>query len=154
MDHLEHLRRMFSHDAWANRETLAALQRASAPPAFAIAVMEHILATERLWFARLTRSGERVVVWPAEGLGACDAEATARLWERHLSAQPAPDLHEAVSYVNSRGERWTNTAGDILQHVILHSTYHRGQVAASLRAAGQEPVDTDFIAAVRSGLVG
>jgi uncharacterized damage-inducible protein DinB len=116
--------------------------------------MAHVLATERLWFARLTRSGEPVVVWPVVGLEACDPEATARLWDHYLASRPVQDLQEAVSYTNSRGERWTNTAGDILQHVIMHSTYHRGQVAAAVRAAGGEPADTDFISAVRRGLVG
>ena len=59
MDHREHLLRMFAHDAWANRETLASLRRSPAPPPFAVAVLAHILAVERLWFARLTRSGDK-----------------------------------------------------------------------------------------------
>jgi len=42
---------------------------------------------------------------------------------------------------------------DILTHVTIHSAYHRGQIASDLRAAGQAPAYTDFIHAVRLGLI-
>jgi uncharacterized damage-inducible protein DinB len=42
---------------------------------------------------------------------------------------------------------------DILTHVLLHSAYHRGQIASQTRAAGGTPAYTDFIHAVRQGFV-
>jgi uncharacterized damage-inducible protein DinB len=54
-----------------------------------------------------------------------------------------------VTYNNSRGERWTSKIEDILQHVVMHSAYHRGQIAIDMRAAGLVPAYTDFIHAVR-----
>jgi uncharacterized damage-inducible protein DinB len=38
-------------------------------------------------------------------------------------------------------------------HVIMHSVYHRGQIAASMRDSGLIPASTDFIFAIRQGLV-
>lgn len=35
----------------------------------------------------------------------------------------------------------------------MHSTYHRGQIAAAMRKAGATPAYTDFIHAVRQGFV-
>jgi uncharacterized damage-inducible protein DinB len=35
----------------------------------------------------------------------------------------------------------------------MHSTYHRGQIAAAMRQAGATPAYTDFIHAVRQGFV-
>jgi uncharacterized damage-inducible protein DinB len=35
----------------------------------------------------------------------------------------------------------------------MHGTYHRGQIAAALRASGATPAVTDFIHAVRLGLI-
>jgi len=43
--------------------------------------------------------------------------------------------------------------GDILTHVLLHSAYHRGQIAVDLRAAGLTPAYTDYIHAVRQGKI-
>jgi uncharacterized damage-inducible protein DinB len=42
---------------------------------------------------------------------------------------------------------------EILTHLVIHSAYHRGQIASDLRAAGQEPAYTDYIHAVRQGLL-
>jgi DinB family len=39
-------------------------------------------------------------------------------------------------------------------HVVMHGTYHRGQIAAEVRAAGGAPEYTDFIHAVRAAAVG
>ncbi|HEY6147556.1 MAG TPA: DinB family protein [Thermoanaerobaculia bacterium] len=38
-------------------------------------------------------------------------------------------------------------------HVVIHGGYHRGQIAAELRAAGFTPAYTDYIEAVRRGRV-
>jgi len=37
--------------------------------------------------------------------------------------------------------------------VVMHSAYHRGQIASSLRAAGLAPAYTDFIHGIRQGFV-
>jgi uncharacterized damage-inducible protein DinB len=58
-----------------------------------------------------------------------------------------------VSYTNSKGELWTSTVEDILTHLVIHSAYHRGQIASDLRSAGREPAYTDYIHAVRQGLI-
>ena len=70
-----------------------------------------------------------------------------------LDPLSAGDLEEGVGYRNSLGEYWTSTAGDILTHVAMHGGYHRAQIAAALRERGREPVYTDFIHAIRQGLV-
>jgi len=38
-------------------------------------------------------------------------------------------------------------------HVIMHSAYHRGQIATDMRAAGLTPAYTDFIHSIRRGFV-
>jgi uncharacterized damage-inducible protein DinB len=35
----------------------------------------------------------------------------------------------------------------------MHSAYHRGQIASLMRAGGSAPAYTDFIHAVRRGLI-
>ena len=58
-----------------------------------------------------------------------------------------------MAYVNSKGEQWSTTVEDILLHVVLHSSYHRGQVAYILRAGGFTPPYTDYVHCIRNGLV-
>jgi uncharacterized damage-inducible protein DinB len=43
------------------------------------------------------------------------------------------------------------TVGESILQLVLHTTYHRGQVATRLRQAGGEPPLTDFIAWIWTG---
>jgi uncharacterized damage-inducible protein DinB len=152
---LQQLRRLFAYDHWANRETLASLRNAGVPPRRAVGRMAHVLGTEWLWLSRLKGEAKPMAVWPELTLEECEREAGALrvAWREHLAALAEEGLSRRVSYVNSKGESWENTAGDILMHAVLHSGYHRGQVASDLRAAGFEPAYTDYIEAVRRGFV-
>jgi uncharacterized damage-inducible protein DinB len=156
MEMIVHLSRLFAYDAWANRETLASIEAAASPPAVAVKRMAHVLGAEWLWLARLKRERSPLAVWPELSLAECRREGS-RLeaaWRELLVGLSEEALARRVSYVNSKGEPWESAAGDILQHVVLHSVSHRGQIASDLRAAGCEPAYTDFIHAARQGRLG
>jgi len=145
--------RLLRYDAWANTETLASLQRVAPPQG--LRWMAHIVAAELLWLGRLVEEPSDMPVWPELDLARI-ADWLPRLasaWPQYLAGLTEDDLTDGVGYRNSLGEFWTNTVGDILTHVVIHSAYHRGQIAAAVRAAGGEPAYTDYIHAVRQGLV-
>ncbi len=77
----------------------------------------------------------------------------AALWKEFLSPANEAELSFPVSYKNTKGESFTSAKEDVLLHVITHSAYHRGQIAAEMRAGGVTPAYTDFIHAVRQGFV-
>ncbi|PYO45862.1 MAG: hypothetical protein DMD72_14120, partial [Gemmatimonadetes bacterium] len=54
-------------------------------------------------------------------------------------------LERGITYRNSAGDQFTSTLEDILTHVMMHGSYHRGQVASLIRAAGDTPSPTDYI---------
>lgn len=150
---IERHARMLRYDGWANRETLASLLRVPVPAG--IRWLAHIAGAERLWLGRLTGVPSDLAVWPelsgdeiARELSALD-----QAWPAYLGGLEGEDLTDSVGYRNSLGEFWTSSADDILTHVVAHSAYHRGQIASAVRQAGGEPAYTDFIHAVRQGLV-
>ena len=155
MSFLDYLTRMLAHDDWANREALASLQAVEQPPPRALRWMAHIVAVERLWMRRLLMNPEPVVTWPDLTLDECAAalDDLRERWRALLAGIGPGDLERPVAYLNTQGEAWTNTAGDILLQTVTHSGYHRGQIAAELRAAGETPAHTDYILAVRQGCV-
>ena len=124
---------------------------ASARP---LQLMSHILSAERLWLERLTQQPQSLPVWPEFNVEQGEAQAVevGRLWSDYLDELPA-DLSQMISYKNSKGEAWTSAVQDVLTHVLIHSAYHRGQIASHMRACGQTPAYTDFIHAVRQGLI-
>ncbi len=155
MDLVEHLQRLFAYDDWANREVLAVLQQAETVPARSLKLVSHVLSAERLWLERLQQQKHTLSVWPDCTLQECETEAAelSVLWKNYLDTANEAGLSHPVSYRNSKGENWTNRKDDILLHVIMHSAYHRGQIATDMRAAGFTPASTDFIHGVRQGLV-
>ena len=160
MNLADYLRRQFAYDEWANREVLTAIRAAGgANPSSAnhrsLQLMSHILAAERVWLERLKRQPQSVPVWPEPDLAQCEAEAAALggLWLEFLDLITAGDVSQSISYKNSKGEAWTSTIVDVLTHVVMHSAYHRGQIASHMRASGQTPAYTDFIHGVRQGLI-
>jgi len=64
---------------------------------------------------------------------------------KFLQRLSATDLDRPISYDNPPGTRWTCQLRHMLQHLVNHSTYHRGQIAAMLRQLGTAPPATDFL---------
>ena len=155
MDLIVHFRRLFSYDAWANREVLQALRASSTLPAKSVKLFAHIGGAERIWWDRLQSKPQSVPVWPEWNLEGCrvHTDEIAGLWTDYLNAKTESDLSIPVGYVNSKGESFSSTPYDILLHVITHSAHHRGQIATDMRAAGSTPAYTDYIHGVRQGLV-
>ncbi|MHB8218371.1 MAG: DinB family protein [Candidatus Sulfotelmatobacter sp.] len=155
MDLLEHLRRQFAYDVWANREVLAALSAMARPAPRPVQLLAHILSAERLWLERIRKQPQSLPVWPDFSLDQCKAQFSelAPLWHEHLDRISHSGLSETVIYKNTKGEPWNNTVEDILTHVLLHSAYHRGQIASQMRADKEQPAYTDFIHALRQGSI-
>ena len=148
----EKFTRLFTYDEWANRETLRSLKEAEKPTQKSVEVMAHIVASEWLWLTRLKEERQRLAVWPELSLEQCEVqiEELGAHWQDYLERPPRS---ETVSYVNSKGESWTSHVEDMLMHVVMHSSYHRGQIASQLRSSGNTPAYTDFIHSVRQGFV-
>lgn len=147
------IRNPYLHDRWANREILAAFMRIGNPPGKSLRWFGHIIAAEDLWLRRLTSADRKVEVWPTLTVDKCGSYLNEQIsaWDAYLAKLTPDILNSTITYRNTKGEPWTNTVQDILTHVPMHSAYHRGQIAADLRANGHEPPYTDYIEAVRRG---
>ncbi len=148
---LHDFRRMFSYDEWANREVLASFKAAGTPPTRSLSLLAHILGTEYVWYSRLQRETSPIAVWPQLTVANCEQHVVAlkSIWDDYLGELTADGLQSAVAYKNTKGESFTSAVADVLLHVVMHSAYHRGQIATDMRAHGHTPAYTDFIHAVR-----
>jgi uncharacterized damage-inducible protein DinB len=155
MELIDHFRRQFAYDEWANREVLRTLRASGKAHARAVQLLAHILSAGRLWHERLLAQPQSLPVWPEFDLEQCEAQVAdvGRLWREYLRPLSIAGLEQNLSYKNSKGEPWSSTVRDILTHVLMHGAYHRGQIATSMRAGGSTPAFTDFIHAVRQGMI-
>ena len=145
------LERLLRYDIWANRETLDSLPEAATPPR-SLRWMNHIVGAELLWVSRMAGKPAPLPVWPDLSLEEC-AKRMDRLSEELLASLNYEPLTQSITYINSKGESWASTIEEILTHLVIHSAYHRGQIASDLRSAGHEPAYTDYIHAVRQRFI-
>jgi uncharacterized damage-inducible protein DinB len=142
MEVFEHIKRLFSYDDWANREVLSSWQTVEAPPVRSVNLLAHIMSAERLWLERLLVQKQTLPVL-----------ANLHYRRNYLNSLGEAGLSDTLNYQNTKGEKFISSKQDILMHVIMHSAFHRGQIASDMRAAGHTPPYTDFIHAVRRGFV-
>jgi uncharacterized damage-inducible protein DinB len=148
---VEYFIKLFDHMEWADKRALESLRAVSAPPPKAVELMAHILGAERVWLSRVEGVSSPIAVWPQLTLD----EAARVLIEnvggfrRVLADLSAAGLQKPITYRNSAGDQFTSTVEDMFTQVLTHGAYHRGQIAAEVRAAGGSPNPTDFIAYTR-----
>lgn len=148
---IEYFRRLFAHAEWADVRTLRSMVDSVSLPPHAVELFAHVLGAEHTWLSRLRGTAPRTAVWSNLTLAECDA----LMHENHaaysalLAELDDGRLDQPVTYRNSAGQEFASTRSDILTQVAMHGSYHRGQIAALIRAAGDTPQSTDFIGFAR-----
>jgi len=147
----DHLARLFKHVEWADARVLASLRGARNSQQRNLELFAHILGSEQVWLSRIHGTPAQIAVWPALTLDECEkvAKENVSAYNDLVSALTPELLQKPIMYKNSAGDQFTSTIEDILTHVTMHGAYHRGQIAASIRASGDTPTATDYIAFVR-----
>src|SRR5579884_3678718 len=132
MELLAYLRKLYVYDYWANREVARALHAAPQPPERSVRLMAHEVGTEWTWRSRILAEQSRMAVWPQLTVEQLlqEVDALQSAWQSYLGHLTPGLLQETAAYVNSKGNHFSNEVGDILMHVVMHSAYHRGQIAS------------------------
>ena len=140
---------LFAHMWWGNDQLFAELERVP-PDAETMRLFAHLIATEHLWLSRIDDAAPQLAVWPTISLTECAILARDNRGRfEELLARPDDTRARRVRYRNTAGKSFENSVGHILTHVALHGHYHRAQIAKTMRAAGREPLNTDYIGYAR-----
>ena len=79
------------------------------------------------------------------GLGSLEPAGAERLLVAAAAELDPARLAEVLSYVNLQGQTFAYPLRRMLQHVVNHGTYHRGQITTLLRQLGAAPLATDLL---------
>lgn len=135
---------------WADARVLESLRQPRVP-ARALQLYAHVVGAEHVWLTRLEQRERALPVWPTLTLDECArvASENARGFREYVDRLTSADLQRTVHYRNSAGLEFDSGIEEILLHVAMHGSYHRGQVTLLVRDAGAEPAPSDYIAFVR-----
>jgi uncharacterized damage-inducible protein DinB len=157
------IRNMYRYNGWANQRVLASLRsidqerfvrHLKTSHGSIRGTVAHLASAECIWLQRWTgKPGNQML--PESDFETIEI-ASQRLTEfdndlvDYVNSLSEEDLRSTKSYVTTQGKPYSNVVQDMLVHLINHSTYHRGQIAALLRQVDAVPQSTDFILYCRS----
>jgi uncharacterized damage-inducible protein DinB len=149
---------LYRYNRWANARVLAASSELpnelftkdlSSGHRSVRDTLSHILGAEWIWHMRWTGISPNATFDPRDfpDVGSLRVKWAEVEREQTEFVEGVTDrsLERVIAYLNTKGEEWEYPLWQMMQHVVNHSSYHRGQVATLLRQLGAEPAPTDFL---------
>lgn len=144
----DHLVTMLKYTIWANEASYESVIKTDKVDVRAYSLLSHIIASQKIWLSRVTdKASNPINPWeqfPHEDMLLLSRQI-GEDWIKSVKDCTEENLYRDITYTNSRGEPFKNKFYDIAAHVINHSTYHRGQIAALVKKGGGIPAITDYI---------
>jgi uncharacterized damage-inducible protein DinB len=154
----DEVRKLYDYNKWANRRIVDACRSVDAT-AFTKNLgnsfsslrdtLAHIVGAEWVWLERWQRRSPKKLLASEEFPDLATIESRWAEIERGQDAFLArltdELMRERIAYQNFKGETWEYSLGAMLQHLVNHSTYHRGQVVTLVRQLGGKPLSTDYL---------
>ena len=155
---IETIRDLYAYNRWANARSLEGASAVSSADftkeiggSFASlrGTLAHMYGAEWIWLERWRGNSPRALPF---ALDFPDVPAIRLRWQdvergqtEFLDALDPDRLGEVISYVNLKGDTFAYPLRRMLQHVVNHATYHRGQITTLLRQLGATPLSTDLL---------
>ena len=155
---LDEIQSLFEYNAWANSRLLGVLDLMPPEKVFEDvkfsfgnihAMLVHICAAEEIWLQRIT--GEtNIKLTTVKDLPKYDdikkkMNKLDGYYSKFVSSMTYEKTNSDISLTNVRDGAFTVKVWMIIQHVVNHSTHHRGQIVAAIRQLGGTPPNIDLI---------
>ncbi len=157
--HIRDIYNLYEYNYWANHRILGVAETLT-PEQFAKnlgsshggiqGTLVHIMGAEEIWLRR----------WKGlslSGFAKPDDYPTFHILTKHWdeverdmmdfvhSLASDEDIRKVIAYKDLKGNSYSQPLYHLMQHLVNHSTLHRGQVVAMLRQSGVKPVGTDLV---------
>jgi uncharacterized damage-inducible protein DinB len=153
---------LFEYNTWANHRTVEAcaaisteqfLQKAGGSFGSLRNTLAHIMDVEWLyherWQARSPAGFPKADDYP-------DLASIRTRWQKveadldsFVNTLPADEISRVIEFRNTKGILYKHPLWETMQHMVNHSTYHRGQITTLLRIIGANATATDLLAFYR-----
>lgn len=146
------LQRLFRYKAWANDElltALAALGGASPTTGLAIKALSHSYVVDQIFAAHMRRrahayTSSNLREMPTPEALSADIRRNDLEYIDYVSALDGEQLAERIDFTFTDGAPGRMSREEMLAHVIVHGTGHRGQISAVMLLNSVPPAKDGF----------
>ena len=149
---------LFDYNAWANRRTLDAcagipnekfLSQIGGSFGSLRNTLSHIMDVEWIyherWNGRSPSGLPKAEDYPNLTSIRTRWQTVESDLKNYLKALSAGEIGRVIEFRNTKGTLYQHPLWETMQHMVNHSTYHRGQITTLLRMAGGQPQATDML---------
>ena len=153
---------LFDFNRWANARTLEAIKSVPEEKLYLDlkdsfggihATLVHYCGAENVWLQRLTgvtppqyMKKEDYPTYASVKVKLLDVEEG---YKKYFSTLTEEDLLKDYIITTQKGDTFAQKVWQSLQHLVNHSSYHRGQITTMIRQVGGTPIGTDLISFYR-----
>jgi len=115
--------------------------------------LTHIVAAQKIWISRWKETPEETLLQGKDIVSLLDLIA---IWEQvssetaqFLGSLTDEKLQERMTMTTTTGKQFVHSYQQMMQHLVNHSSTHRGQITSMIRQLGIRPPAIDLIAYYR-----
>jgi uncharacterized damage-inducible protein DinB len=114
----------------------------------ALLLFSHLLSSHSMWLSRVNKTDFTSTLFQERTLDECEILMKENLegWKIFLANKTNDDLQEKIEFMaawEANPSKRRMSIEDALTHIINHSSYHRGQIVASIKGKVDElPLST------------
>ena len=145
-----YLHLLIDHQYWADQKLIEALLKLEKIPEKSKNLINHIIAAQENWIARIEGRVSKLSIWPEMETHDWNDWINKNYEELRLIGSDEQNMTKHITYSNSTGKQFGNSISEILLHLTMHSQYHRGQAITYARDVFEIPPSTDMIVYLRT----
>jgi uncharacterized damage-inducible protein DinB len=146
MDYKSHFKFLLGYEYWANEILAGAIKENNLISGKPIALFSHIINAEVIILRRIQKAkySDPFEVRSLEENNKLSKSIYSE-WNTFINSLQESEFNNISEYTNIKGEHIVAKTWEMFLHMINHSTYHRGQIASSIRNMDITPPATDFM---------
>jgi uncharacterized damage-inducible protein DinB len=137
------LTKHFEFEQWSNTMILDSLKILREKDDRAITLFSHLLSSHSMWLSRVNKAEFTCTLFQERTLEECEILMKENLqgWQNYFANKTDDDLQETIEFMSAwevNPSKRRMTIEDAITHIINHSSYHRGQILASIKGKVDE----------------
>jgi uncharacterized damage-inducible protein DinB len=135
--------KQFEFEYWANELILNSLKKLKEKDDRAMLLFSHSLSSHSMWLSRVNKTDFTCTLFQERTLDECEQLMKENLegWKKYLADKSVGDLEATIEFMaawEANPSKRKMSIEDALIHIINHSSYHRGQIVASIKGKVDE----------------